>query len=138
MSVVRVAEPMSSRTQRDEPAWKPTDLETLGQAQIPSEEHFVRDHFPVPDLDTAEWRLEIDGAREGLSLSEAQLRALPTRSLSVVLECAGHRRTELRPVPEGLPWECGAVAEAVWTGTSLGPLLQRAGIPDDATEVALV
>jgi DMSO/TMAO reductase YedYZ molybdopterin-dependent catalytic subunit len=55
----------------------------------------------------------------------------------VVLECAGHRRTELIPQPPGLPWACGAVGEARWTGTSLRTLLKQARIPSDASEVVL-
>jgi DMSO/TMAO reductase YedYZ molybdopterin-dependent catalytic subunit len=104
--------------------------------EIPSERHFVRDHFPVPELDPAAWSLQIDGER-CLTLDERELRLLPPRSLAVVLECAGHRRNEFDPQPEGLPWACGAIAEARWTGTSLATLLARAGIPDGTLEVVL-
>jgi DMSO/TMAO reductase YedYZ molybdopterin-dependent catalytic subunit len=109
----------------------------LGRPQIPSEQHFVRNHFPVPSLRPDEWTLRVDGAADPVTLSLDALRALHRRTLTVVLECSGHRRTELRPLPPGVPWGCGAVAEARWTGASLGVVLRAAGVPADAVEVVL-
>ena len=62
---------------------------------------------------------------------------MPRRSLVVVLECAGHRRAELRPATPGLQWQEGAVSEARWTGTPLAGLLRAAGIDREAAEVVL-
>jgi DMSO/TMAO reductase YedYZ molybdopterin-dependent catalytic subunit len=47
-----------------------------------------------------------------------------------VLECAGHRRSEYQPATRGLPWQTGAVSEAVWAGTSLAHVLEQAGVRD--------
>ncbi|MFL5822348.1 MAG: sulfite oxidase [Solirubrobacteraceae bacterium] len=117
--------------------WRPTPLAALELESIPSELHFVRDHFPAPSIEPATWSLELTGDRQTLTLDLDQVRLLPQRRLSVVLECAGHRRAEFDPLPTGVPWACGAVAEARWTGTRLGPLLRRVGIPEWATEVVL-
>jgi DMSO/TMAO reductase YedYZ molybdopterin-dependent catalytic subunit len=117
--------------------WFATPLDALELAEIPSELHFVRSHFPVPETgDPEDWRLELCG-NEPLLLSLQELRAMPAHTGGVVLECAGHRRTELDPLPPGLPWSCGAVAEARWTGASLAGVLRSVGIPPDAIEVVL-
>jgi DMSO/TMAO reductase YedYZ molybdopterin-dependent catalytic subunit len=67
----------------------------------------------------------------------ADLVQMPRRSLVVVLECAGHRRAELRPATPGLQWREGAVSEARWTGTPLVGLLRAAKIDREAAEVVL-
>jgi DMSO/TMAO reductase YedYZ molybdopterin-dependent catalytic subunit len=120
-----------------EPAWRPTPLQALELGETPAELHFIRDHFPVPRVDPCAWTFEITGSNRRMTLNARQIQALPRTTTSVVLECAGHRRTEMRPLPEGLPWACGAVSEARWTGTPIAPLLERAGVPATATELVL-
>lgn len=120
-----------------EPAWSPTPLAELEASVVSTRGHFVRDHFPVPSVDAASWSLRIDGAERSLVLGLADLRGRRTVTLPVVLECAGHRRLEFEPHPPGLPWGCGAVAEATWTGTPLAALLGEAGVPAGAREVVL-
>jgi DMSO/TMAO reductase YedYZ molybdopterin-dependent catalytic subunit len=97
----------------------------------------VRNHFPVPALDPGSWSVRLTGSERSFAAGLALLRRLPSRTLSVVLECAGHRRTEFQPTPAGLPWGAGAVAEAVWTGVSLASVLELVGIPPEAHEVVL-
>src|SRR5947209_10161025 len=118
-------------------AWRPTPLAALELRDIPTELHFVRDHFPPPTGDRATWGLEVRGSARSLVLDVDQLRLLPRRTLRVVLECAGHRRAEFEPMPPGLPWAAGAVCEARWTGASLAAVLELVGIPVDACEVVL-
>ncbi|HEY3764103.1 MAG TPA: sulfite oxidase [Gaiellales bacterium] len=119
---------------RNEPAL----LSALGERHMPTAGHFRREHFPVPAIDPAEWRLRIAGAVMTPAIfTLADLAALPSRSLAVVLECAGHRRAELRPATPGLQWEVGAVSEAHWTGTPLRWLLERSGVDPRAVEVVL-
>ena len=117
--------------------WRPTPLRALEQVDLPSELHFVRDHFAAPDTSAASWSMQLTGTTGSVLLDVDAVRRLPRRTLSVVLECAGHRRAEFEPVPPGVPWAIGAVAEARWTGTSLGAVLEAAGIPPGAREVVL-
>ena len=106
---------------------RPTPLWALELPELPTDHHFRRDHFGVPELDPAGWRLQVAGAVEQpLRLSLAEVQALPAQTLKVVLECAGHRRTELDPPAEGIPWGAGAVGEARWTGVPLRELLALA------------
>ena len=118
-------------------AWRPTPLPALELRDIPTELHFVRDHFPPPADEVAAWSLEVRGSSRSLILDVDELRSFPRRTLRVVLECAGHRRIEFEPTPAGLPWAAGAVSEARWTGASLAAVLELVGVPADASEVVL-
>jgi DMSO/TMAO reductase YedYZ molybdopterin-dependent catalytic subunit len=109
----------------------------LGLDPMPSETHFQRDHFGVPDLDPGTWTLDVGGAaHRALALTIDDLERLPRVSLAVVLECAGHRRAEFDPPARGIPWGIGAVGEAVWTGARLRDVLGIAE-PQGATHVVL-
>ena len=103
---------------------------------MPTQLHFVRNHFDVPDVDAGTWAIELAGAvaRPGRFTLE-ELRALPTRTQSVTLECAGHRRNEFEPSTSGVQWGAGAVAEARWTGVALEDLLLAAEPTTSACEV---
>ena len=72
-----------------------------------------------------------------LSLSYQQLRDLPCETRVATLECAGNGRVFLVPQVKGAQWELGAVGNAEWTGVSLGALLERAGLEEDACEIVL-
>ncbi|MEP6641873.1 MAG: sulfite oxidase [Gaiellales bacterium] len=116
----------------------PAPLAAVGARRMPTAAHFRREHFPVPAVDPAGWRLRIGGSVATPAIvTLADLVQMPRRSLVVVLECAGHRRAELRPATPGLQWQEGAVSEARWTGTPLVGLLRAAGIDRDAAEVVL-
>ncbi len=115
-----------------------TPLNALLLDEMPLDAHFRRDHFPAPALRPAEWALEVTGAvRRPLTLDVAALRALGERSERVVLECAGHRRTEYSPGVPGLAWAEGAVGEARWKGAQLAAVLERAGVLASARSVVL-
>jgi DMSO/TMAO reductase YedYZ molybdopterin-dependent catalytic subunit len=119
---------------------RPLNAETVLPAQVgvitPNARFYVRNHFDIPELDPATWRLSVSGQVDRpLSLSLAELRRLPSRSLVVTLECAGNGRALLdRPV-EGEQWQLGAVSTAEWTGIPLAAVLDRAGIGRGAREI---
>jgi DMSO/TMAO reductase YedYZ molybdopterin-dependent catalytic subunit len=99
----------------------------------PAGQHYIRDHFAVP---TPPDHLEIAGlvdAPARISLSE--LRAMPSRGLTVTLECAGNGRAYLEPPAPGEQWHLGAVGTAEWTGVPLSAVLERARPRRDAVEV---
>ncbi len=121
---------------------EPINLEfpfpTLDGVITPNHLFYVRNHFPVPQLDAAAWRLAIDGeVRQQLSLGYDELRKLPAKTVMATLECAGNSRVLLVPKAKGVQWEQGAVSNAEWTGVPLSVLLDRAGINDSAIEVIL-
>jgi DMSO/TMAO reductase YedYZ molybdopterin-dependent catalytic subunit len=119
---------------------EPTNLETpLDQVDsylTPPELFYIRSHFPAPKLELASYQLRIDGAvRNPLSLTYQQLRDMPSETRVATLECAGNGRVFLVPQVGGAQWELGAVGNAEWTGVSLGALLERAGLEEDACEI---
>jgi DMSO/TMAO reductase YedYZ molybdopterin-dependent catalytic subunit len=111
---------------------------SLNTALTPNEQFFVRSHFPVPQLNSAQWRLKVEGQVERpLELSYEAITRMPPRTSRMVMECAGNSRIFLSPKVGGLQWELGAVGNAEWTGVRLSDVLDLAGIKDSAVEVVL-
>ena len=99
-------------------------LRALQAPITPVEQHYVRSHFAAPRHPGT---LTIDGlVSHPLRLTLADLRALPSTTLSVTLECAGNGRLGLQPLPKGEPWGWAAVSTATWTGVPLQTLLAQA------------
>ena len=101
---------------------------------------YVRGHGAVPDADPATWRLRVHGLVEReLSLSLTTLReALPERTVTATLQCAGNRRAGLlavRDIPGEAPWGPGATGTATWTGVALADVLALAGPLPDAAHI---
>jgi len=110
-------------------------LEALRYDVTPTGLHYLLVHFDIPYLDAASWRLRIGGALDQpVELSLDAIRALPQQTTCVTLECAGNGRARLRPRPVSQPWLQEAIGTAEWTGTSLWPLLNAAGIRNEAVE----
>lgn len=106
----------------------------LASPLTPAGAHYVRSNFAVPAAPVA--RITVEGAvADPFVLDVRELRALPQRSVTVTLECAGNGRLEMAPLPVGAPWARGAVSTASWTGVPLAVLLDRAGLRDDVVEV---
>jgi DMSO/TMAO reductase YedYZ molybdopterin-dependent catalytic subunit len=106
----------------------------------PNELFFIRSNGPVSvEIDPDTWRLNVAGQVEReLSLSLADLQAMPARTVTAFLECSGNSRSRFPadPAPvEGTSWDNGAVGNATWTGTSLANVLEQAGIRNGAVEV---
>jgi sulfite oxidase len=107
----------------------------------PNELFFVRNHGGVPEVDPAAYRLAVDGLVERpLSLSLADLRALPRAAVTATLQCAGNRRLELmahQPIENELPWGTEAIGNAGWSGVPLREVLAAAGPLPQARHAAL-
>lgn len=106
---------------------------------IPVDQFYVRNHFAMPDIDAASWRLRVGGAVErAIELSLTDLRSLGSTRFDATMECAGNGRVYYEPVKEGLQWQNGAVGNATWMGVTLDLVLKSAGVLPDAVEVVLV
>src|SRR5882724_9957537 len=82
----------------------------LNSSLTPNDQFFVRSHFPVSKIEINSWSLRVEGLVEHpLDLSFDQLSALPARTVTMVMECAGNSRIFLSPKVGGLQWEMGAV-----------------------------
>jgi DMSO/TMAO reductase YedYZ molybdopterin-dependent catalytic subunit len=102
----------------------------------PNDLFFMRNRFSFPEIDAAAWRLTVSGpVGQPLSLSYDDLLAMPSRSFPATLECAGNGRSGMEPMPEGEPWEYGAVSTAEWTGVPLHLVLETAGLSEGVTAI---
>ncbi|MDB5294940.1 MAG: Oxidoreductase molybdopterin binding [Phycisphaerales bacterium] len=95
----------------------------------PDERVYEVSHYPKPPEAAAEaYRLTVGGlVDKPLTLTLADLKARPRRTLTATLECGGNGSNA------GF---MGAVANATWTGTPLLPLLAECGLKPAAVEVA--
>jgi sulfane dehydrogenase subunit SoxC len=111
-------------------------LEALSYPITPVGLHYLLIHFDIPVVDGSSWTLTIGGrVRKRLRFDLEQLRRLPSKTLAVTMECAGNGRARLSPRPLSQPWLVEAVGTAEWSGTPLKPILEDAGLLDDASEV---
>ena len=112
-------------------------LEALRYDVTPAGLHYLLIHYDIPAFDPETWRLEIGGHVERpLTLSLEDLRAGPAVTEPVTLECAGNGRALLRRCGPSASRGCSRPsAPPSWTGTPLAPLLDEAGLDDDAVDI---
>ena len=101
---------------------------------------FVRYHLSgIPQVDAKTWRLQIggDAAKQKLEFDLAQLRKeFQPVELIAVCQCSGNRRGMFQPHVQGVEWGVGAMGNARWKGVRLRDVLQKAGVADNAVEIA--
>ncbi len=107
----------------------------------PTERHFVRNNGLVPDRamnrDAQGWTLKVDGeVHTPLELTLADLKAMESISLPMLIECGGNGRANFEPRVRGNPWDRGAVGCSQWTGVPLRDILQKAGLKNSAVYTA--
>ncbi len=106
----------------------------------PGEFFFSRNHGSIPRVDPEGYRLAVGGLVDRpLSLSMEELRGLPRREVTAVLQCAGNRRDglmEVAEIPWETPWGAGAIGNARWAGVSLREVLSAAGVGNGARQAA--
>ena len=108
---------------------------------------FVRNHTSTPTIDASTYRLRIFGdglgtARtelDAISLSLADLQALPHASLTSVHECTGNGRrffaAQQGRTASGTQWSLGAVGAVAWEGVWLRDVLASVGIDPKAVSI---
>ncbi len=113
-----------------------TPLDSVRSWVTPTRLFFVRNHFDVPALDLAAWRLIVEGrVRTRRAWTWDELMDLPERTIFATVECAGNGRSFLAEPQAGVQWGAGAVGHAEWTGVPLKLVLERSGLEADAVEV---
>ena len=74
----------------------------------PNEDHFVRNHGGVPEIDEEQFELEIDGlVKKPMKLSMKDLKnekLFPRQSTVVTIQCSGTRRIEQIQLYPGDGW----------------------------------
>ncbi|KAK6084264.1 oxidoreductase molybdopterin binding domain-containing protein [Seiridium cupressi] len=103
-----------------------------------NKDHFVRNHGGIPEIDPAEFTVDISGLVNNpkrLTLADLQNEELfPRQSNVVSLQCSGTRRIEqINQYPGdgdeliNAPWGEGAIGTARWTGVSLKKVIKYCG-----------
>jgi sulfane dehydrogenase subunit SoxC len=111
-------------------------LEALRYPITPIGLHYLLIHFDIPFVDASTWELSVGGrVPRPLRFGLEEIKARPSRTVPVTLECAGNGRARLSPRPLSQPWLGEAVGTAEWTGTPLGPILDEAGATGDEAQV---
>ncbi len=111
-------------------------LEAMRHDVTPTGLHYLVIHWDIPAADDASWTVAVEGAvRRRLRLAMNDLRSRPRVTLPVTMECAGNGRARLTPRPQSVPWLTEAIGTAEWSGTPLWPILEEAGLAEDAVEV---
>src|SRR6202022_528177 len=107
-----------------------TPLDKLVGAITPSDLHYERSHSGVPDLDPAKHRLLLHGmAQKQLVLTVDDLKAMPSVSRTVFIECTGNGWGNWKKADENLTVQNthGLVSTNEWTGVPLKFLIDLAG-----------
>ncbi len=103
------------------------DIRRVYDAITPSDQFFTTQHYGHPEIDLATYRLNVSGLVDRpLSLSLADLRAMPSRDLVFGFECSGNRG----PVN-------GLSSNGRWTGVPLRAVLEQADVQPEAREFVL-
>ncbi|MGU3384465.1 molybdopterin-dependent oxidoreductase [Methylobacterium sp. D53M] len=108
-------------------------------AITPNDAFFVRYHLAdIPtEIDPETYRVAIKGhVEKEISLSLADLKAMPTTEIVAVNQCSGNSRGFFEPRMAGGQLANGAMGCARWTGVPLKAVLDKAGVKAGAVEVA--
>jgi len=120
----------------DRPFNAETPLKALSSKQTPTELFYVRNHFDIPEIDSDDYTIKINGAvTRPFELSLDQLYKYPEQNLTVVMECAGNGRSSMKPKIKGTSWNLGAISQAEFTGTPLHYVLEAANLAKDTKEI---
>ncbi|KAI1308642.1 Sulfite oxidase, mitochondrial [Halotydeus destructor] len=118
---------LRARSQKPYNAEPPAEV-LVEKFVTPNELFYTRNHLPVPDVNLAEYQLEIEGfgIPKDITLTLDDLKRLPQHKIMATLQCAGNRRSEMNKVREvkGLAWDKAAISNAEWTGVRLLDLLK--------------
>ncbi len=111
-------------------------MEALRYPVTPIGLHYLLTHYDIPVIDPATWRLRVGGLVDAtLELSLDDVRAMPSSTRVLTMECAGNGRALLDPRPASQPWLLEAVGTGEWSGVELASVLALAGLADVAVEV---
>jgi DMSO/TMAO reductase YedYZ molybdopterin-dependent catalytic subunit len=125
--------------QRTRPPLLETPFAVFDQSIFtPNDQFYVRWHWAVIPwhVDVATFRVAVRGhVNRALSLSMAEVMAMPRVELTAVNQCSGNSRGMFQPGVPGAQWENGAMGNARWTGVRLGDVLDRAGVKAGAVAV---
>jgi len=111
-------------------------FEFLDQPITPVASHFQLIHFDVPQLSADDYSFTIGGrVANPRTVTLDELKKRPTVQQPSIMECAGNGRSFEHPRSVYVPWFSEALGVFDYTGTPLRPILEEAGLLEDAVEV---
>jgi DMSO/TMAO reductase YedYZ molybdopterin-dependent catalytic subunit len=114
-------------------------LEALRHDVTPTGLHYLLNHFDVPYVPSDNWHVEVAGCVGSPgTVTLEEIKSYPARTLTVTMECAGNGRGVMSPRYPSMPWMREAVGTAEWTGAPVRHVLERAGLRDDAVDIAFI
>jgi DMSO/TMAO reductase YedYZ molybdopterin-dependent catalytic subunit len=118
--------------QRSRPPLLETSFDVFDRGVFtPNDQFFVRWHWALipTEVDVATFKLTVRGyVNQALSLSMADILAMPRVEMAAVNQCSGNSRGLFQPRVPGGQWENGAMGNARWIGVRLRDVLDRAGV----------
>jgi DMSO/TMAO reductase YedYZ molybdopterin-dependent catalytic subunit len=125
--------------QRTRPPLMETPFEVFDRGVFtPNDRFFVRWHWAdIPqEIDVTVFKIAVRGhVTSPLSLSLADVLAMPRVELAAVNQCSGNSRGYFQPRVAGGQWSNGAMGNALSTGVRLRDVLHRAGVKAGAVAV---
>lgn len=103
------------------------DWETLSEWLTPQDQVFSVQHYGMPKVDAAAFKLQVAGLVERpKAFTLEEIKAMPKKDQQMTLECSGNGAS---------PGFMDAVYNSKWTGTPLEPILKACGIKPEAEEI---
>lgn len=123
-------------TRKLDPENQESPVHFLTEALTPEPYFFRRNHFPYPGLSRQSFVLTVQGdVLRPLTFHYQDLLRMPSKEITMVLECSGNKRGHFQPGVYGEQWEDGAISQGVWKGVPLHYLLEWTGLLASAMEV---
>jgi DMSO/TMAO reductase YedYZ molybdopterin-dependent catalytic subunit len=108
----------------------------LNQEITPDEYIYRRNHLFYPMITGNSFLLPVDGEVErNMLFNNENFLSMPSKTLTITLECSGNKRAHFEPKVYGVQWKEGAISQGIWRGVPLHWILNMAGMKDSAKEV---
>ncbi|WP_213959887.1 sulfite oxidase [Variovorax sp. dw_954] len=95
---------------------------------------YVRNNLTPPSADILTngdaWKVQFDGVQNPRAFTLAELKKMPTETVTMVLQCSGNGRGMFPSKPAGTPWQVGAAGCVMWTGIPVRDLVRLLGGTD--------
>ncbi len=103
----------------------------------PAERLYIRNNLPAPDVSIVAnrdaWTVAIEGVRQPVTLSVADLKSMGLETVAAVLQCSGNGRGYYPSKPSGTKWQVGAAGCVIWSGVPVRSVVAAlGGVADDA------
>ncbi|WP_367576371.1 sulfite oxidase [Bacillus sp. FJAT-29814] len=113
-----------------------TPIHFLEGLETPISKMYRRNHFPYPAITDQSYSLSIIGSvKTPITLHYNQIKSLPSRTVTSIVECSGNKRAYFEPKVFGDQWKDGAISQGTWKGVPLSYLLSLAGINNGTREI---